>query len=240
MTALWRLLVLCGLLLAAGPSLAQSSPMVTAGIQWTGGKAQFFLSDGTYVRYDIAADRVDPGYPQAIDNKSWPGLGPFARDIVATCNGPQGKAYIFLRDGTYLRYDIAQDRVDAGYPKPVDDRNWPGLGPYGRMIRGALNWSGGKIQFFLNDGRFIRYDVRGDHVDAGYPMIIDRNNLPTLAPYAQKLAGMVNWDNGKAYMFLDNGQYLRFDIPEARVDDGYPKPANDQNWPGLGRLLGRR
>lgn len=42
-------------------------------INWGNGKAYFFRGD-QYLRYDIAADAVDPDYPRNID-EGWPGLG---------------------------------------------------------------------------------------------------------------------------------------------------------------------
>lgn len=207
---------------------------VMAAIHWPGNKVQFFLNDGTYVRYDVKADRADKGYPQPVTDKTWPGLGAYAYDIVAACDGPNGKAYFFLADGRYLRYDIAADRVDSGSPVKITDRNWPGLGRYGDLINGALNWPGNKIQFFLSNGQYIRYDLVRDRADDGYPREISKSSWPGVMPYREDLTGVINWENGKAYLFLQTGQYLRYDIAADRVDDGYPKPFDNANWPGLG------
>jgi hypothetical protein len=229
-----------GASLLATPSRA-AQPFITAAIQWPGGKAQFFLSDGTYVRYDIAADRADPGYPKPVTDRSWPGMGAYGRQIIAAVNGADpDKAYFFLADGTYLRYDIKSDRVDPGYPRPVDNRSWRGLGPYARRLYAGLNWSANKIQLFLNDGTYIRYDVGADRADEGYPKPIDRATWPGLAPYASHLSAAVNWGNGKAYFFLDDGRYLRYDIAEDRVDAGYPKAIDENTWPGLHGFFRRR
>jgi hypothetical protein len=53
------LLLLCALVVAAPVAMAQT--YVTAVINWPGNKVQFFLSDGSYVRYDIVADHADEG-----------------------------------------------------------------------------------------------------------------------------------------------------------------------------------
>ena len=43
-----------------------------AAINWGNGKAYFFKGD-QYIRYDIKADKADPGYPARITD-NWPGL----------------------------------------------------------------------------------------------------------------------------------------------------------------------
>lgn len=233
-------LVVLGLSLVATPGQA-AQPYITAAINWPGGKAQFFLSDGTYVRYDVRADRADEGYPKPVTDKTWPGLGAYGRQIIAATNGREAdKAYFFLSNGSYLRYDVRTDQVDPGYPQRVDDRTWPGLARYATKLYGALNWRDGKIQFFLNDGSYVRYDARAHRVEDGYPKPINQSTWPGLAPYAAHLAGAINWNNGKAYIFMDDGRYVRYDIAADRVDDGYPKPVNQQNWPGLHTYFHRR
>jgi hypothetical protein len=226
----------------AAPAFAQSGlyTAVTAVIRWTNGKVQFFLNDGTYIRYDMQADKMDPGYPRPIDDQTWPGMAPYARLIAAACNGPQEKAYFFLSNGQYLRYDIQADKVDAGYPRPIDDKTWPGMGRYSVALSSALDWKGGKYQFFLKNGQYIRYDIANDRADDGYPKDITENTWPGVASYKDNLAGMINWGNGKAYMFLNDGRYIRYDIQADRADPGYPQLIDDQTWPGMGAVFRRR
>jgi hypothetical protein len=224
------------------PALANAAPaFITAAIRWPGGKAQFFLSDGTFVRYDIRADRADPDYPKPINNSTWPGMGPYGRQIIAAADSLDGnKAYFFLADGTYLRYDVKEGGVDRGYPQPVNNQNWPGLARYATRIIASLNWGGGKIQFFLSDGTYIRYDQRADSVDPGYPKRIDRETWPGLSPYVRDLGAAINWGDNKVYFFLEDGRYLRYDTVADRIDPGYPKPIDERSWPGLHGFFHRR
>jgi matrix metalloproteinase-14 (membrane-inserted) len=85
-----------------------------------GKKAYMFRGD-KYVRYDVAADRQDEGYPQAI-SAHWRGV--FA-DGVDEAVRIKDKIYFFKGDA-YVRYDIAADRADDGYPKKIA-ADWPGL-----------------------------------------------------------------------------------------------------------------
>ncbi len=227
------------LILMFAAAAAHAAPFVTSAIHWGNGKAQFFLSDGTYLRYDIPANRVDPGYPKPVTDETWPGMGRYGRQITAAFNGSGGKAYFFLSNGEYLRYDIRSDRVDPGYPKPVDDTNFRGLGRHARQLFGALNW-GNKVQFFLSNGMYVRYDLTTHQVDPGYPKAISRETWPGLEPYAGRLAGMINWENNKAYMFLDDNSYIRYDIASDRIDPGYPKRISDSNWPGMAQVFNRQ
>jgi Hemopexin len=49
--------------------------------------------------------------------------------------------FYFFRGNQYLRYDLATDRVDAGYPLPITG-NWPGFKEAGFVsdVRAAVNW----------------------------------------------------------------------------------------------------
>jgi hypothetical protein len=41
-------------------------------VQWNADKAYFFKDD-QYIRYDVKANKADPGYPKLIKG-NWPGI----------------------------------------------------------------------------------------------------------------------------------------------------------------------
>lgn len=143
---------------------------VNAAVMWTNGKAYFFKGS-EYIRYDVAADKVDAGYPKPISG-NWPGV--FTSGIDAAVVWPDnGKAY-FFKGSQYQRYDIAADKVDTGYPKPISG-NWPGFpASFAAGINAAVVWNNGKAYFFKGS-EYIRYDIATDKVDAGYPKPIAGN-----------------------------------------------------------------
>jgi len=156
---------------------------VGAGVVWPNGKA-YFLRGNEYVRYDIAADRVDNGYPLPIAG-NWSGLS--LSRVDAAVVWPNDKAYLFGHYDTgapfgadgYVRYDVAADRQDAGYPASVP-ANWPGLS---MPINAAVVWPNGKAYFFHGNW-YSRYDIAADRVDDGYPLPIAGNwpGVPVTPP----------------------------------------------------------
>ena len=80
---------------------------------------------GQYIRYDLKADKADPGYPKPINSETWPGI-PWTDGIDAAANWRNGKAYFFRGDAC-VRFDVKADRADPGYPKAINSETWPGL-----------------------------------------------------------------------------------------------------------------
>lgn len=79
-------------------------------------------------------------------------------------------------------------------------------------------------------GYYVRYDIRADRADGGYPKAVDNGTWPGL--FANGHDAAVNWGNGKAYFFGDR-YYVRYDIAADRVDPGYPKAIDAGTWPGI-------
>lgn len=150
------------------------------------GKAYIF-KDAQYLRYDWASGTVDEGYPASLD--AW-GLPPeFQGGIDAAINGTgqySGKAY-FFKNGSYVRYDWASDRLDEGYPQPISAWNLPD--EFCRSLDAAVNAPGrdaagdgagkydGKAWFF-SGGRYARYDWAANAMDPGYPADVSAWGLP--------------------------------------------------------------
>jgi hypothetical protein len=192
---------------------------------WPTGKVYFFKGP-QYARYDVGADRVDPGYPKPIQDL-WTGFpASFAAGVNAAVVWVNGKVY-FFRGSQYLRHDIAADRVDAGYPRPIAGA-WPGL--WVDSIDAGIVWPSGKAYFFKGS-QYMRYDIATDKVDPGYPRPIQGNWPGFPASFAAGVGTAVVWNNGKAY-FFKGSEYIRYDIATDRVDAGYPRPIKD-SWPGL-------
>ena len=91
---------------------------------WPNGKLYFFRGP-QYMRYDFADNLVDAGYPLSIAGL-WHGLEPCSDGIDAVFVTPNGQKAYFFRGDYYIRYDVALDRADPGYPLKIEDY-WHGL-----------------------------------------------------------------------------------------------------------------
>lgn len=164
------------------PGLAQYADRIVAGFSKDASVAYVFLDDGRYIRYNKTQDRADDGYPMAVNDNSWPGLGAYARQIRTALRWRDDRAFIFLKDGRYIRYNLTEDRADDGYPRRVNDYNWPGLEAYAHDIVSAMKWDDSRAYIFLTGRRYIQYNLTEDRVDDGYPRTVDDYNWPGLLP----------------------------------------------------------
>jgi Hemopexin len=142
-----------------------------------------------------------------------------------------GTKVYFFKNSQCVRYDRSFDAVDEGYPLGVAG-NWPGLAEAGMaQPSAAVNLESGKLYVFKG-GQYARYDVATDQVDAGYPLsIADFWPGMAAAGFGSDIDAAVNWGNGKLF-FFKGGNYVRYDIAQDKVEDGYPLTIAGF-WPGM-------
>lgn len=156
------------------------------------------------------------------------------RDTIQTVLDWSGSTLFFLfSQGIYSRFNLVKDATDPGYPRQTNDYNWPGLAAYRHLLVASFSQNERFAFFLMNDGRYIKYDKSSDKVVDGYPVRITDSTWPGLGAYARRIRTAVRWKNDKAFIFLTDGTYLRYDLVADRVDDNYPQPINEYFWPGL-------
>jgi hypothetical protein len=148
----------------------------------------YFFKDGQYLRYDWPTDRVEDGYPIAIDG--WKLPAEFGGSVDAALNGfgdYDGKAY-FFKNGLYARYDWRNDAMDDGFPQPISA--WKLTGDFAQQIDTAINapanyapGSAGKYAgkaWMFKGQQYVRYNWQTDAIDAGFPSPTSLWGLPGL------------------------------------------------------------
>lgn len=126
----------------------------------------FLFNRDKYVRWDVDAQRIDPGYPRAI-SEGWPGV---TLDRVDAAINVAPDVY-FFRGNDYIRFNTLTNQADPGYPDLVRKR-WVGV-TFDRLDA-AVYWGNGKIYFFRGD-QYIRYDTAMWRADADYPKFLISN-----------------------------------------------------------------
>jgi hypothetical protein len=163
--------------------------------------------------------------------------------VSAAVNWGNGKVYFFgvteALGLAYVRYDIRADKADAGYPKAVTDKPWPGLEKMTAMI-GAVNWGNGKVYFFghYDDSGtlfYARFDMKANKVDKGYPKAMSADYWPGVNSI-EFLDSAFNWGSGLVYFtgHDENQQpvYITYDMAKDKPVQKKPAPMNQSTWPG--------
>jgi hypothetical protein len=241
------LMSLCATLLVGAKANADGLDSIDAVINWENGKAYFFgqsekFGGEAYVRYDMKADKADEGYPQPVNDETWPGL--LLDDIVAVVGSDAGQVYFFghkmeVEGLMYTRYNVEKDKAEEGYPLMAEDDNWHGISGLD-TLDDAINIGDGNIYFIgkLKDDETqydLTFDIKKDKV-VGRPEPITDKTFP--GNEIDNITAVGVWDNGKMYFFGYIGEdpklyYERFDVAEGKMDDGYPKTVNQKTWPGV-------
>lgn len=202
------------------------------------GKAYFFRDD-VYIRHDLLKNTLDSNYPRRIEDgfAGWPRNFEPPIDTAVVGEGPfQGKVFFFIGD-EYIRYDIAQRRVESGYPKRIAG-NWRGLpADFEEDIDAAVSGQAqfrGKV-FFFKGNEYIRYDWNNDRMDPGYPKPIYGNWFGFPYEFTQGIDCAINSVAypGKVY-FFKGARYIRYDWAADKMDPGFPLPVRG-NWGGFPR-----
>jgi len=189
----------------------------------------YFFRKNEYLKYDIASNGVDPGYPLPISDptSNWDG---FPSDWTEIDDAVQINNKVYFFNGSeYLKYDIASHEVDPGYPLPIS--YWVGFPSDWTEIDAAVNIDN-KVYFFRKN-QYLKYDIASQRVDPGYPLPISYwSGFPS---DWTEIDAAVNFGNGKIYFFRKK-EYLRYDIASQKVDviPGFPYPARIAvNWKGV-------
>jgi hypothetical protein len=210
--------VLISLALCSGMvGLAEAqSRKIDAAVENNKGKVYLF-SGSEYVRFDIAADRTDPGYPRKIAG-NWSGM-PWTSNIDAAASFSGN--IIFFKGTEFLIFDIAADKA-AGPPAPIAD-SFEGL-PF-KVVEAAFV-ANSKLYLFGN-GMVARFDLRSNEADDGFPRKI---SAVWTGLAARTIDAAYNAGNGKGYLFY-GPDYVRFNVSNNRIDASYPKKILG-NWSG--------
>ena len=198
-------------------------------------KCYFFKAD-KYVRFDVATNKIDPGYPRSIAT-DWPGMkeAGFDRDLDAAVYWADQILYFFKGD-KFVLFDLAANKVKEPAPVPINSpENWNGMPSvgFGDKLDTAVNWAPGNLYFFKGN-KFLQYDSRANRTKGQVAPIASPGNWQGMdaSGFASDLDASLNWGGGLLYFFKGD-HYIKFNQSNNRIDGG-PVPIHSEgNWTGL-------
>ena len=126
----------------------------------------YFLSDGNYVSIDAYNGDLLRLASIASD---WNGMTGYEYMISAAVPWKGSEVIFFLSNGQYLKYDMFDKSVIAGYPKLVDTGTWPGLSSHIGKVEAALKLDGDTIVMFSeNNNQYITYSISAGKLIRAY------------------------------------------------------------------------
>ncbi len=146
------------------------------------------------------------------------------------------RSIYFITSKKYFCYDIEKSTSEK--PKQLADK-WPAL----KTIKGfdvvdaafkgdnLIGKNGNSLEeklFFFSDNQYLRYDIKKQIIDEGYPKKITDGweNIPF-----QRIDAALNAGENLLYFFCGS-QYIRYNIRDRKVEDGYPALIS-QRWLGV-------
>ncbi len=189
------------------------------------GKTYFFFKDGTYMQLNDTTNTMDKGYPQSTSQ--W-GMSTTHTKIISGIikySRHPGKTYFFFNDGTYTRFDDANNTMDPGYPYSTASE-WGMSTTQAKTISGIIKDSRhpDKTYFFFKDGTYMRFDDATDTMDPGYPYST-ASQWGMSTKQSKNISGIMKYSHrpDKIYFFLNDGTYMRFNDITDTMEADYPK-----------------
>ncbi len=218
-------IVLNFLNIPAKPDKSANALRITAAINWSVDTTYFFLNNGYAIKYNKQTDHAFA--MEKISDLSWPGLSSYAQHITAALNWSETRALMFLDNGKFLTIDKAGKKVLA--VTAINEQNWPGLERYADRISAAIDWSDITAFIILNNGQYLFIDKQKKRIL--HIANLDNQATPGLEYFAKNISAIAGWSPKDAYIFLQDGHYLKFDRSKYRVI--YHDDINTYTWPGI-------
>ncbi|MBU2903611.1 alkaline phosphatase family protein [Arenibacter algicola] len=140
---------------------------------------------------------------------------------------------LIYNDKTYVRYLMGKNKAKDKNPKVMSNKDWHGVEAYAEKIEAAFRLDKEKMFLFLNDGRFILFNIQENRIEDGYPNEITNTTWPGLEPYKNGIVAAVKINDSVVYFFIRDGRYMVYNLKENKTETTYAQAINENTLPGL-------
>jgi hypothetical protein len=174
---------------------------------------------------------------------------PISRKFVAVdWRAGKDKCFFFFKDtNTYSRFDLGDNRVPEGYPKPIKHNNWHDFHVHAKNLKFGFADTSAYDQdvlwLFYYDASTpmaCKYDQDADKVISN--KLVKYTIWEKILPYFDNIIAGTRWGqtyNERPFLFrfiMNNGHSLYIDqsMGQPNNDPFFDvEPINDSTWPGL-------
>lgn len=184
---------------------------VDAATEWPEKNKVYIFSGNTYVRYDLATDQTDEGYPTFIKDY-WPGIK-YTPEVNAVMKWDAYNAVYFFMGGNYDKW-LIEENQSAGnkFPKSIA-QNWPGI--FTRDIDACMVWYNRHVAVFFKGSQYLEYDMKSEKMRSGFPRKI-AGNWKGL-PWNSGIDAAFTLPNTNKAVLFRGTQYVLLDLARRRV-----------------------
>lgn len=161
------------------------------------------------------------------------------------------KIFFFFKDtNQYSRFDIAENKVEEGYPTDITSSNWGSFHAHVEHLRfgftsSALGGTRGEgddilwLFYYAGDTPMVcKYDQDLDKVTGNYRL--ENSPWHSLLPYFDRIVAGTWWETfglKSVFKFLTNdGYYITYNYETKKITYD---PITPSSWPGLDRYKHR-
>lgn len=190
----------------------------------------FIYHNGQHTIYGLYNKRVHTATPGVLASSGYKQIVQQLPNLAATLNLGDGYKTLLLKDGTYLRYSLANSRLEKDIR--LISKDFKGITPAQAQSIVATVSLNSKVYFFLNNGTYLSYDTKAKQIDAGYPHQINADFTGVSNSDAVSIVSVLRDPKDNLIFLLNNGNDLLFDTKAKVVANGYPHQIS-ADFPGI-------
>jgi len=188
----------------------------------------FLLNNGSYVKFNVADDKVTSSEPIKIDGQ----LKNYVGNIAASVTLDNGITYFFLHNSEYIIYDTKLNKIET-IKDSINDSSWAVIKKYTDINKTTITTivnNGDTLDFFFSNGKMVTNDLKNGGFIGKDKLIVDK--YTGIGVFLLKIKFAINLGAGTIYFFGNDGYYMKY--KQNSAGEWYAEGTNPISvWSGL-------